>query len=778
MPSITRDNKEYNLNETKISRLEYQIKSILSHEKFTSFSNECLLSSCTLLLQETNDSIFHTVIEKHQSIIDFSFRLIQCKIKLDPSLSRLGVRVLSRCFEGYVSRDISSLTYIQKLDWEKILQMLVEYLKTFDQNENIEKNAIYFTAELMELCTMVIQIASDIKQYHSLSQLPSQLVAVCIHIQNPSCVISTEKDNIENNHDSMEIVLKHILGTRGNTSDNDFIASFISAASQFLAVHVHTLLPISAFTNTSFDITNEKNLKCQEMGIISRGFLLQLTNLLFKGIRSVDCSMTNMKTDMHLMLHYALISYMCIDIKICEEFIEKKETDVISLFQKIVLAGLTSDSDVTFNTYLNMNISDMIRTMTLFITAEWVERLGYFWLLSSSVSSEDGSALGSFSVFCTMTRLVAGELRIVLGALFDCVLDSKDPDKKEISVSSVDGKVIKVDYDQYLQRGIDCIKIQLSVLHMMVEIANDDGYNTHMEHSISADAILNIRHSLQDTFDSCIQFLSEKAGETMFTWRPIYQHCIRFIGAYLSEVNVFDHGDEDDIIRKSTSETLQQFDRHGRRNDKDSPTSAHTSVSVTGILRAMKNGLLISTTDEETAANYSVTLFPCIVAAIACCESPEQAQLLCKELLSDSTITEAICNILECETRRVSKIGPSIIDDESKNRISWCCVMLDTILHFDSTLKPRTFPSCLPDSIRQNILEHLFNFSKYVGSIVCGQYDAKIINDFVPLLIDAVECWKSVSDSLHSSSSSHTCVEEEMQIMNLYTWLNDRGHFE
>jgi hypothetical protein len=487
--------------------------------------------------------------------------------------------------------------------------------------------------------------------------------------------------------------------------------------------------------------------------------------------------MTNITTDANLMLHYALITYICLDMRICEELLTKKETDVFTLFQKIVLAGLTSDSDVIFNTYLKINISGMIRTMTAFVTAKWMEKLGFFWLMNRSISSENSNSLGRYSVFCTIARLVAGELRIVLGTLFDYILYSKDPDKAEISVSGRNGEASKVDYDQYCQRGIDCTTIQLCILQMMVEMACDDEYNSHMEYPISADAIIHIRHSLQDTFDSCIQFLTDVVSETLSEWRLIYLYSMRFIGAYLSEVNVFDHDDDDGDHREDTRDTSQHFDRKGQRHDRDSSTSTHTSVSITSILRAIKNGLLISTADEETTLKFSFTLFPCIVSTIACCETPEQVQVLCNELLSDSIIAESICKILQFETQRASKCKMKMIDRESKSRISWCCVMLDTILNFDSTCKPRSFPSCLTTSVRKNILEHLFKFSKIVGNNVCENDDETFIKDFAPLLVDVVQCWMSVSDSLHSFSSSHsTCVEDEMQMMNLHIWLNNRGY--
>ena len=776
MSSITRN--IFDQNETQVSRLEYQINAILLHEKIKSFSNECLLSCCTLLVQETNDSVFHNVLSKHIPIIDFSYWLIHCKNESDPLLSRLGVRVLCRCLNGDVTCDTRTLKHIQKLDSERFLQILVQFLKTLDQNETIEKNQLLFTIELIELCAMIIQVTSDVKQYQSLSELPSLMVAACMHVQNASCIISCTKEIMEKNHGSMEIVLEHVLGTR-KASDNDIIASFISDTSEFMAVHAHTLLPISALTFMTLDIAHDEESKVQGIGIVSREFLLQLSNLLFSGIRGVDGSMKNITTDAHLMLHYALITYMCLDIRICEELLTKKETDVPSLIQKIVLAGLASDSDVIFHTYLKINISGMIRTMTLFVTAKWMEKLGFLWLIDRSVSSENSNTLGRYSVFCTIARLVAGELRIVLGTLFDCILHSKDPDKAEISVSGRNGEASKVDYNHFFQRGIDCTRIQLCVLQMMVEMACDDECNSHMEHHISSDAIIHIRHSLQDTFDSCIQFLSDVMSETLSEWRLIYLYSIRFIGAYLSEVNVFDHDDDDDVHREYARETPQQFDRQGQRHDRDSSTSTPTSVSVTSILRAIKNGLSISTADEEMTVKFSFTLFPCIVATITCCETPEQVQVLCKELLSDSIITESICKILQFETRRASKFGTKTIDRESKSRISWCCVMLDTILNFDSTFKPRSFPSCLTISVRKNILEHLFKFSKIVGNDVCENDDDAFIKDFAPLLVDVVQCWMSVSDSLHSLSSSHsTCVEDEMQMMNLHTWLNNRGYLD
>lgn len=786
MSTIPIKNHDHDHEEqTKVSRLEHQINSILLHEQFHFFRNECLLSCCTLLLQETNKSIFHKVIEKRASIIDFSFRLIQYKIKTDPLLSRLGIRVLSRCLGDYDTGATSlSFTHIQKLDWEKILQLLVHHLNAFVEKEKIENDFIFLTIELIELCTMVVQVTSDTKQYECLSTFPSLLVGACIHIQNPIIDgISTTKERMDNSDESMAIVLERILGTEIISDGSDVIASFVSAAAEFMVVHVHTLLPKSSSPTAPWRITSGENPVYHDTGIISQEFLRQISNLLYHAIRSDDGSIISMTTDIHLMLRYALISYMYLDLRICEELIAKKEPEISLLIQKIVFSGLTSDGDATFKTYLNVNISNMIRTMSLFITAEWMENLGYFWLISDTVKSDNDTTLGSYSAFCTMARLVAGELRIALGTLFDYILDLKDPDQKEFPVKNRKDEASKIDYDQYLQRGMDCIRIQLSVLHVMVEIANDDDCNSHIKQPMTADVILHIRHSLQDTFDSCIQFLSEEACDILSTWRPIYLYCIRFTGAYLSEVNVFYHGDadEEELSSKNTNDTHQGIDRQERRHGRDSPTSTHTSVSVTSILRAIKNGLsFLSVTNEKSNMKHSTTLFPCIVATIASCENPKQAQVLCKGLLSDSTIIDAIRSILNFEIQSSFELGPIFMNnDESKGRVSWCCVILDTILNFDSTYKPRTFPSCLTISGRKRILKQLFKLSTMLGNVVCEQDDVQTINDFVPLLIDVVQCWISVLDSLNSSSSSsHDFTEEEMQIMNLHTWLNFRGHLD
>jgi len=338
----------------------------------------------------------------------------------------------------------------------------------------------------------------------------------------------------------------------------------------------------------------------------------------------------------------------------------------------------SSRSDVSS---MEMYIS-MIRTVTLSVLTGLTNQIansgndngnGISWLRSPPNSGSNDEA----SSFCTILSLVAGEQRIALGRLLDTALWYKDPD-------NVDKHAIKANEnisnkEGWLEMSQGCCKVGLMALKWMMELANDDGDGIRSSNTQKAgipfnpDAILHMRRSLEDILDSSIQFLLEDTSDEVFvSWGDCKYDCCRYLGAYLSAVDIFDY-DDGEIVK-----------------DEEASDMKRTTSSV-NILCATRNGIQFcedhdkfnpqnpENSNGRIHSSRALALFPCIVATLSCCENARHVTLVRQFLLRDAVLSSALENLLKLSHFYITKY--SIILSES---ITWFCVMVDSLLEFQT----------------------------------------------------------------------------------------------
>jgi hypothetical protein len=259
-----------------------------------------------------------------------------------------------------------------------------------------------------------------------------------------------------------------------------------------------------------------------------------------------------------------------------------------------------------------------------------------------------------------LARLVAGELRIALGRLVDLSMAIKDPDQDVVSIPPQEG--------DWLLRSEGCIEIALYALRTMLDMAVDDNQIIETEISFNADSILHIRHSLENFLDSCVQFLLEDVTDNSFShWRSCMFACCRFFGAYLAQVNIFD------------------YDTPNNDGEEESAEEQKSTTSV-NLLRALRNGLIMCCKNEDGNDSVSslkaITLFPCLIATLTCCENRRQIDMMERHLFKDAAPSRTVEKILNMSTERLRSSTHSSLEN-----ISWCCLLVDSMLDVSKRTK-------------------------------------------------------------------------------------------
>jgi len=299
-----------------------------------------------------------------------------------------------------------------------------------------------------------------------------------------------------------------------------------------------------------------------------------------------------------------------------------EDWEVAKGLQKLIIFGISSllDSSTSISSSIVQPDNQMIsrRTMTTQVIESLIETCGIDWMRSFPDSSKHQSEMGQAgkknesdsSIFSMVARLVSGEIRIILGNIIDY--------KYSLDTES---------YFRLMEDSMkSCIQIMLSVLRTIIQFSilqeeADDIRDSEasdyqfLPFDLSAEVILHIRDSLEDTLDSVMQFLL--SGEDTHKRKEFLFQCCRFLGAYLSEVDLFEYAD-----------TL---------------TSYEEQTKTTCLLQAIKNAIVICRTRDQqlyyshcdelgnnvknTASSNMIlhsniiTLLPCINTIIENCQN-------------------------------------------------------------------------------------------------------------------------------------------------------------
>ena len=360
--------------------------------------------------------------------------------------------------------------------------------------------------------------------------------------------------------------------------------------------------------------------------------------------------------------------------------------DLNKPIQRLIVLGISVVTDTITSssekkkggTQSHQVTSNGIRNMTVKLLALLIEDVGLNWTIAPQKKhQENSSSLGVGAIFCMLLRLTCGELRITMGRILDDELTRQDPDNPHgVGICCKDDA----------EKIKDCIKITISSLRFILELADERETKTGKVLQLNADAILHVRHSLLDVLDTSVQFLLDDLSDGS---SPIFNECAlsccRYLGAYLSEVGVFEHSMEDD-----------------RNHDQQS----NINISSVRLLKAIHRGLSISSNNgksqkilkqESTHENFSVvTLLPSIVAILSSCEDQQEKNMIQKYLLFDTLLVDVISLTIEQSLKHFD--GISYVGTQSFGFVQafdtcyWCFLVIESWAEhfaskFDETMR-------------------------------------------------------------------------------------------
>ena len=697
--------------------------------------NERYLACCTLLIR-TQPSCVGQILDDHPNFRQFVIGLIRTEADISLIMKRVGIRVLTL----YLSTTDCEGGVVEANNWGIIV--MSTFVKRCRENKAIE----IVDAELLHLISLGIVRSGNFDS--------DDLIALPDLIMERFCNCSDTSSGTETDASSQEIgtafILRKVLDGQNDIGVSPGKA-FGDEMIQYMAAYVEYL-------STSEIIV-------QTPSILTCAFVKNSTTLLFTSRNDNFPAISSLKY--RYILHYALLAFISgnvagdlnqndFDLK---QKLATAEDEILNVsMQRLVLSGITSLLDSTESKDANekdgkseqklaSDVTIMIRTMTIQLLSDLLDSAGIKWMKSTS---QQGS-LGDASALCMMTRLVAGELRIVLGTLVDRSLMVNNPDKDVMTDIAP-----KMD-EGILQRCRACIRIGLFTLKTMLQMAPEqNGEDSQSLPAIpfNADSILHIRHTLEDYLDSCIQFMLEDVNRDAFEgWPECAVETCRYLGAYLAQVNVFDYDSLDDT-------------NNGEEDDDDGDRKRTTT---TNLLRAMSNGLTIcsdiSSSREHVAIStcneMRVTLFPSLLSTLTCCENSRQMALVRKYLFRNMLISSLIENILKETIVKGNGALASLY--ASIDSISWCCLLIGAILDFESI-------DYSPTKImnKESLIKEVTSVSSHalkVGKAMVE--DDMIINTMLQLF----DCWMALVDRTDYDTDS-------AEMMRVHSFLRVNGAIE
>ena len=608
-------------------------------------NNERYLVCCTLL-SRMQTSIVVQCLNEHTDLSTYVIKLIRAnEDDAADELKRLGIRIMSLYMSG---TENPSTVILHTKDWEVVIDIISRRCGDMTEIDFIDVELIQLL--MIGLETNVKTAGNETKNDACINLSSLDVLPALIMRRFCNTSISREKSNVEDQRprNGVTHILKSLLDEQHSGKEDQIaLDSFRESMVHFLVTHA-TLIQTH---DTCKSPLNEE-------------FIQNAISLLYENIW--DCSIPNISPHVHSLLHYALLCYVVRNISMegwesdnpgfcLGSEIKASNEKTVKPMLKLILTGITS-SHSTEQSVKETTGEDMVRTLTIRMLANLMETLGIGWM---KIDSNKG-LLGESGTFCALARLVAGELRIALGRLVDLSMAIKDPDQDVVSIPPQEG--------DWLLRSEGCIEIALYALRTMLDMAVDDNQIIETEISFNADSILHIRHSLENFLDSCVQFLLEDVTDNSFShWRSCMFACCRFFGAYLAQVNIFD------------------YDTPNNDGEEESAEEQKSTTSV-NLLRALRNGLIMCCKNEDGNDSVSslkaITLFPCLIATLTCCENRRQIDMMERHLFKDAAPSRTVEKILNMSTERLRSSTHSSLEN-----ISWCCLLVDSMLDVSKRTK-------------------------------------------------------------------------------------------
>lgn len=711
--------------------IDYKLKVLLEKNPH---ENERYLACCTLLIQMQSSNI-RAIVDQHSDFRSYIINLIRPAVNVSLEMKRMGVRILSLYLSEVENKNDGVL--VETKDWKMFIEIFVKRCK---DNEEIDM----FDAELLHLIRIGIEKSNTVP-LDMLPVLPDLMMERFCNGSNAKTStdaeidIDTERKTVKETETAsqeigMAFVLRKVLDGNYETSHSPFDI-FGEAMIQYMAAYAGSL---SSSENT-----------VQNSSILTSAFVKRTTDILFAKNQNYHSSPIS-SHEYRCLLHYTLLEFISRDLArdqtrekgfSLQQTLAMSEDETLNAsIQKLVLSGITSlldatesinidDAKVEKQKEVTKGVNVMIRTMTIQLLADLVESAEIKWMKSSSQGS-----LGDAGTLCMMTRLIAGELRIVMGSLVDTSLMLNDPDNdgKTKSAPRMDEGIS--------QRCQACIRIGLFTLKTMldkaIELDHREEHQNRPTISFNADSILHIRHTLEDYLDTCIQFLLEDINADAFEgWSECAFDACRYLGAYLSQVNVFDY----DVLDDNDDE--QENDEGDRKR-----------TTTSNLLRAMSNGVAIchnlskSSIGKELRNSASsekiMTLFPSVLSTLTCCEDTRQTTLVRKYLFRNTLVSSLIVSVLDnviVTGGRIESMGSLYASLDS---ISWCCLLIGAMIDFESMSYTNSATKIMN---KENLMKVLISVSNYVLDAGKESMVLSEGTDVLNALTQLFDCWEHLA---------------------------------
>ena len=737
--------------DNQYSNLKVRINALLEpnpHE------HERYLACCALLIKSP-PSLICDIVEQDSNFLGFVLKLIhQCRGECH-ELKRIGLRLLYLCL-AYDQRDVNLIT---TRDWRLIIHLLVDRC---EQNIAIE----ILDVELMQVVALGIEKTKKAGKFvntfgihpNDLSIIPNLIVRRFCFLTSSDHSKNDEIDQaVDGNHQSFDDM--EMLKVLTKVLDSDPEGNRELTLQELYCENMILLL-------TSF--ANAIQSQCYK----EMSFTSPLTGDLIENI--VDLVLGNkrhlltLKTphDMASLLHYSLLLFLSSDLSSNnQQLLVLLKTHVKNIsnqnlctsMQKLIFSGLTSlinspnkkQDEMHDETLSGLQaIKDTIRPITMNVRASLVETCGIAWMNSFDKINGEGT-LGYAGNYCTMVRLVAGELRIVLGRFVDQFLMEKDSDTNPESDRTATTH-------EAVQICRDCIRIGLHALRQMLDLASEkDDKECAETPEFNTDSILHIRHTLEDFLNACIQFVLEKSYHDLSEgWDECAYECCRYIGAYLSQVDIFDYDfSENDANGENDSTHHSQF----------------TRVDTVTILRALQQAIDICFSFQEDVSYVkAMTLFPCLLSILTCCENVRHSSLVAKYLFQNTVISSTIENILS--SIEISSQRDFIFLSDSLEVISWCCLLIMAIIEFQSSRAKVT--TKIMD--KKSMAKTLSRISLQSFERIKCQYvvDPQNLKEFDEILAQLLGAWRAVTSDCNATDTFN--IDDEQNMITIHSYLQSR----
>lgn len=638
-------------DDSRTTAVSSKINSLLAQ---TTHNDERLLVCCTLLSRMQPSTVVQ-YLSKHNDLKSYVLRLIRAnKDDTANELKRLGIRILS-LYMSESHRDNNPTMILNTEDWEVVIGIIAK-------RSTEEKIIDLFDTELLQFVMMVISMEvaggdSESKRDGCCINLPSIDALPGLLLRRFCSALTTScPDKKKESNSAVIYILRNLLDGQ-HLDGHEALDSFRESMVHFLVAHA-TLIQTHQGCKSPLD----------------EEFIDNATSLLHGNGKNSEVKLTKIFPQVHSLLHYALLSYVATNIStkgqresgvsgfcLCSE-IRSGNDRIVKHILKLIISGITSYQEMAVN---EAAASEMARSLTLKVFMDLLETLGIEWMQSKS----NNGNMGESATFCTLVRLFAGELRITLGRLVDLSMVIKDPDNDTTVV-------IPPQLGDWLLRSEHCIEIGLYALRTMLDLAAQDNDISPPASTFNADAILHIRHSLEDFLDSCVQFLLEDMTDRSFSqWKNCKFACCRFFGAYLAQVNVFDYDVPDDDGKE---------EEDGITTGTGTDEQKRTTTAI-NLLQALKNALdVFYQRDDDDDCMKAITLFPCLIAVLTCCEDRRQAKITERYLFKDDTMpSNMVEKILNISTERLERsVSVTLLEN-----ISWCCLLVDSMIDVSGKMK-------------------------------------------------------------------------------------------